>query len=286
MPAHGKRRSLAQKSAIITAGGKANNLRKETPSTNSEDDSQASSDSSTSLQALREALEGAKSCIQDYKRRLHNSNRKLKRALATSTRTRAQLAQWRHAVATAKREANSNAVRVRKQTKQKISRMRISNAYKISQIIRQSAVESTTTRQMVSNIRAALVCAPEKILITSEQKKPSFRTVKNTLRMRNQRTILKQKKAIKMVKHHWLKKKGVITESTREMVRELVVCGVPVKKLYPAIEAVAQGFGLHIGDSLTKHSVSRIVLEGKIASQIQLVEEIDNSGGNVTSQSI
>jgi len=77
----------------------------------------------------------------------------------------------------------------------------------------------------------------------------------------------------------FLKEKGVITDSSREMTRELVAeCSVPVTRVNKVIRTVARGFGITVKDTVDKHSVSRILLEGELASEIQLVSEMHNAG--------
>ncbi|KZP10314.1 hypothetical protein FIBSPDRAFT_913879 [Athelia psychrophila] len=78
-----------------------------------------------------------------------------------------------------------------------------------------------------------------------------------------------------------MKEKGIITDKAREMVRELAGCNVPIARVNDVVHAVSKGLGVNVADSIDKHSVSRIILEGKAASEIQLVHEIHESG-NIT----
>ncbi|KIM79991.1 hypothetical protein PILCRDRAFT_89849 [Piloderma croceum F 1598] len=77
----------------------------------------------------------------------------------------------------------------------------------------------------------------------------------------------------------FFKEKGVITDSSQEMTGELVAeCSMPVTRVNKVIRTVARGFGITLKDTVDKHSVSHILLEGELASEIQLVSEMHNAG--------
>lgn len=71
-----------------------------------------------------------------------------------------------------------------------------------------------------------------------------------------------------------MREHGAISESCREMVRELVKCGVPVDNVNDVIHIVCEGFGFEVPDGISPRSVSRIVLEGGIAAKMQLAHRI------------
>jgi chromosome segregation ATPase len=110
----------------------------------------------------------------------------------------------------------------------------------------------------------------------------TLRKAKNTLRMRVTRASRKQDVAVEKSKSHVLKEKGVFKENIREMTRELTsICRVPVARVDSVIQTVAKGLGIAVEDSMDKHSVSRITLEGQVAADMQLVHEIHNAGGMI-----
>ncbi|KAF8954451.1 hypothetical protein BDZ97DRAFT_1590776, partial [Flammula alnicola] len=74
-----------------------------------------------------------------------------------------------------------------------------------------------------------------------------------------------------------LKEKGIIKDSCRTMVRELGAMKIPEEKQDRVIKAVAQGLGIHVVDSISSRSTGRIMLEGGIGSQVQLVSEIEGA---------
>jgi len=114
----------------------------------------------------------------------------------------------------------------------------------------------------------------------AEQLIESLKKTKNTLRMRVKRSSQKQEVAVEKSQSRSLKEKGVFKEIVREMTRDLTsLCRVPVARVDSVIHTVARGFGITVEDSIDKHSVSRITLEGQVAADMQLVQEIHNAGG-------
>jgi hypothetical protein len=70
------------------------------------------------------------------------------------------------------------------------------------------------------------------------------------------------------------KKGGVVTESSRAMVHNLVQFGVPVEHVSDMIRAVTECLGITTEDDISLRSIGRMVLEGGIMSQVQVAEEI------------
>lgn len=70
-----------------------------------------------------------------------------------------------------------------------------------------------------------------------------------------------------------LKNKGVVTDSTRALIRNLVKIGLSVGHVSAAIKEVANLLGVKLEGDIAPRSVRRIVLEGGIASEMQIVEE-------------
>jgi hypothetical protein len=77
----------------------------------------------------------------------------------------------------------------------------------------------------------------------------------------------------------YMKEKGIIKEACREMLRELQVLNVPVEKVNDVVHVVARGFGLKVKDKVSARAVGRIMWEGGIAAEIQLVHEIEQAKG-------
>jgi DNA anti-recombination protein RmuC len=112
----------------------------------------------------------------------------------------------------------------------------------------------------------------------------SLKKTKDVLCMHVNRAAKKQEVAVKKSQSHSLKEKGVFGEAVREMTRDLTsICQVPVARVDSVIHTVAKGFGITVKDSMDKHSASRITLEGQVAADMQLVQEIHDAGGKFCS---
>lgn len=70
-----------------------------------------------------------------------------------------------------------------------------------------------------------------------------------------------------------LKHKGVIPDTTRNLIRDLVSLGLKVHQVRAVIEAVAGSAGVSVEGSISDRSVERIVLEGLVASELQVAVE-------------
>ncbi|KAF7982030.1 hypothetical protein HWV62_30286 [Athelia sp. TMB] len=109
----------------------------------------------------------------------------------------------------------------------------------------------------------------------------ALRRDKHMFYMRNQRASQKLDSAVDDAQSFSLKEKGVFTPRVREMTRNLTaICKVPIVNVGAVIETCAKGFRKTlIGGSMDKHSASRIALEGHVASDMQLVQEIHEASG-------
>ncbi|KAJ7475354.1 hypothetical protein B0H11DRAFT_2235650 [Mycena galericulata] len=77
---------------------------------------------------------------------------------------------------------------------------------------------------------------------------------------------------------HWMKgDRGIFTERSREMVRDLVGFKVAPMNMDGVIHTVARGFGIGLQDHISARQVGRIVEEGGIASDIQVTMEIQQA---------
>ena len=76
-------------------------------------------------------------------------------------------------------------------------------------------------------------------------------------------------------------KGGVVSFTARAMVQCLVKEGVPEAKIDPVIHIVADGIGVEVPDHIDARSVGRIVAEGGVAAEIQIVDELrpENASG-------
>lgn len=85
------------------------------------------------------------------------------------------------------------------------------------------------------------------------------------------KTTAKVTKSLKTIS---LKKKGIFTEECRKLIRRLDGAGLSQRSIGKVVQAVGDSLGITINGSISARSVSRVVLEGGIASEIQLGEEM------------
>jgi hypothetical protein len=83
----------------------------------------------------------------------------------------------------------------------------------------------------------------------------------------------KQKEGKRRERFH-LKNKGVVSDSTRALIRNLIKIGLSVSHVGAAIKAVAGLLDVELEGDIAPRSIRRIVLEGGIASQMQIAEEM------------
>ncbi|KAF8592454.1 hypothetical protein K439DRAFT_1610258 [Ramaria rubella] len=74
-----------------------------------------------------------------------------------------------------------------------------------------------------------------------------------------------------------VKEKGIIKDTFRDLVRELVADGVGVEHGDPIMKCVSQAVGVELKGDISTQSVSRIVLEGGVASKMQIVDHVQRS---------
>ncbi|KAJ7766983.1 hypothetical protein DFH07DRAFT_915798 [Mycena maculata] len=72
-------------------------------------------------------------------------------------------------------------------------------------------------------------------------------------------------------------KGGIFTEPSREMFRDLVALKVTAENVDPVIHTVGCGLGLEVQDHISARQIGRVMEEGGIASDIQVVMEMNAS---------
>ncbi|KAF8869688.1 hypothetical protein BD779DRAFT_1614354 [Infundibulicybe gibba] len=109
--------------------------------------------------------------------------------------------------------------------------------------------------------------------------------------MKRRRTALQKQTGIAKALAHagkepgvfYLKHRGVVKDSCREMIRSMVVCNVPAVHVDEVIHLVGKGLNVDVVDSVDSRTVGRVVQEGGIASKMQLVHEMELSKGHTIS---
>lgn len=77
-----------------------------------------------------------------------------------------------------------------------------------------------------------------------------------------------------------LKQGGVITDTTRDLVSNLVAnWNVPVSSVEATINAVASAAGLEVNGKVSPRSIGRVMLEGDVAATVQLVDKMVKAKG-------
>ncbi|KAJ7761749.1 hypothetical protein B0H16DRAFT_1688378 [Mycena metata] len=74
-----------------------------------------------------------------------------------------------------------------------------------------------------------------------------------------------------------LKEEGIISAQIRACVRDIVAFGAPLEGVSKIIHAVAKGLNIKIKDDISTRSASRIILEGGVAAQLQIVDAVKNT---------
>ncbi len=89
-----------------------------------------------------------------------------------------------------------------------------------------------------------------------------------------------------MIDKRWMKgKRGIFTEKSREMVRDLVSMSVAPANVDRVVHAAGAGLGIDVQDHISARHVGRIVEEGGIASDLQVTGEMHASKGELSSHS-
>lgn len=78
-----------------------------------------------------------------------------------------------------------------------------------------------------------------------------------------------------------LKAKGIIPDSARALIRDLITLGVKVNQVGGIITTMAQASGVAVEGDISERSVSRIVGEGYLAAMMQIVEDVDRADGGL-----
>ncbi len=87
------------------------------------------------------------------------------------------------------------------------------------------------------------------------------------------------KVAVKKVTTLKLKEKGVISDTSRELVRNLTYAGVPRDKISATISTVVDAAGMSVEGSISTRSIGRINLEADVASDLQTMEGMIEADG-------
>lgn len=130
---------------------------------------------------------------------------------------------------------------------------------------------STCMSNMASQVddwKSELSSAGSKLGDTKKELRKIRKSYTKAIHGKNKAVASVQKHKEKSVFH--LKKKGVFTEETRNLVRLLVKAGCSYQYINDVIHAVLKTAGFQTVGKITRTSVSRIISEGFAAAQIHL----------------
>lgn len=111
-------------------------------------------------------------------------------------------------------------------------------------------------------------------LARAEGRIDNLKKDKNKLRMHTLWADDHINRVVEAERESGLKENRVITDAAQVMVRKLASFNVPMDHVYSVKDVVVKGVGVPITDFLGPHSVGWIVLEGKVAGDIQLIHEM------------
>jgi hypothetical protein len=147
---------------------------------------------------------------------------------------------------------------------------------------KQRARANDNARKLHNKAREAQRAKSTRDILRLEKRQLSHMSRMQSSRVPNQKQLAVAralKKAMAGPGDLYMKENGVIKEECREMLRELQVLNVPVEKVNAVVHVVAKGFGLKVKDNVSARAVGRIMREGGIAAEIQLVHEVEQAKG-------
>ncbi|KDQ21272.1 hypothetical protein BOTBODRAFT_168571 [Botryobasidium botryosum FD-172 SS1] len=240
------------------------------------------------LELAQKELEESKRRGDDFQRKSHNNSRKFKRARALADDLTVKFKEVSSQVAKAlKGEAKAiqELEEVRSQAAETIASLNQENRRKIEEIEAAGLQEVEELQAELEELQTRAEDAEEgaqrleKKLGKELERSDGLKRRNNALRMSKARAPQKQQNAVAEGTRVSLKEKGIITDDTREGVRDLLSLKIPVESVNSTIHTVARMLGSNVPDSIDRRSVSRIALEGLVAADMQSVWEVHNAEG-------
>ncbi|TFY50258.1 hypothetical protein EVG20_g11625, partial [Dentipellis fragilis] len=148
-----------------------------------------------------------------------------------------------------------------------------------------------------AGIKKALTASVEQKLVKVKERLTKAEATKQDLRRRNHllqmhvkriphQKALAGKKAFQkgirsgeLGKTYRIQKDRAIQDTARDLVRDLVAYGVPAASVNDTLHRVAETLDVSTTGNISARSVGRIVLEGGLASDLQFVEDVQQSTG-------
>lgn len=205
--------------------------------------------SSTLLDAYKADLEAERDCSKDYERRYRNMKKQLGRSVAAKDTALEQL----HAV---KADTFVKLGAVSKAEQQLSGELAIAERE-----LQHKSMLSDEAQQQIDRAEGRTA------LLANKVKK---------LHMRAKRAVNAKENAIPTFQ---MKEKGVYTNGARALARSLVINGVPVSKVNDIIHITGKTLGVGVTGDMSSQTVSRTILEGLVAANVQTVHEVIHAKG-------
>jgi hypothetical protein len=205
---------------------------------------------------LTDALQEAQAQVNHYRKALYNATRRATRAIKAKELSQKKYRDLEGRVRNEKREAEKLLAAARAEAALSarglsIARSSIKRLELKALLLRKQIREC---RQYASHLQARLQRVP----------RARERAIQNALE--KARTI-------------HLRRDGVYTEDARDLMRTLRSCGCSAVVVGIIIRDIARTFGLEMHDIPSARTVERVVLEGGLAAQAQLIHEVKNGEG-------
>ncbi|KAF8057049.1 hypothetical protein FPV67DRAFT_1677808 [Lyophyllum atratum] len=156
--------------------------------------------------------------------------------------------------------------------------------HEVQKLTRKLTQEQIIRSDLATRLRNMVKREARAKKVNSDLREQRWRTL-HTVRVQKSRTVIQKENTVRKAlvraksapKEVYLKEKGVLKEDFRVALRELASCNVPVKKISGVLEKALEAGGMVLKDSVSARTVSRVVKEGGVASDIQLAYEIKES---------
>ena len=200
----------------------------------------------------------------DYARRYRNAKKQTNRALASKAQLQDQL-------------TSAKAESIVLQSHAAFTRTKLETV--IEEIEESHSSETSKLNSQLLDVNGTLAHTQKRNSVLQKRV--------DKLRMRSARAVESKSKAIQNViskaqisaQTFQLKQKGTVVNNARSLSRDLVQLGVPVTKVNDAIHRVSRTVGVTVLGDISNRTIRRTVLEGGVASEIQIADELCHTSG-------
>jgi chromosome segregation ATPase len=158
------------------------------------------------------------------------------------------------------------------------------------QAVKQKLCNLTTTRDTTKDLlhkTQGQLEATQATVSQLENHSEMLKKKNDSLRVRVFRTSKRTEKSVQRAVEKERQKrntfsvqeKGVITDTSRAIMRDLVALGVKAKTVNATVDCIAGHLGTTIDGKFTSRSTRRAVIEGGVASNMQIGEEMKHGDG-------